>query len=130
MENVIRVIFYREGKIFIYNDQEDLVESFTQEVVYLYKSYFTDQNKFLYKIVSDEPVKILQLKKRVSSIFESSQILYIVDVYGDIYKLLDDQLVFICGSLCSTKDVHVDATSLYILDKYNRIEFIKLMVKF
>lgn len=116
-----RFIFYRNNELLIFDSNYKLINRIQHDVVFIYKMYFTDKNKNFYKIYNDEPVKICQLKKRIFKIVEYCNVLYIIDVYGDIYKMINNSLVFLCGTLCSVIDVYITKDNILILDKYKRV---------
>lgn len=114
-------------------DKINLLESqFEKEnnlVKFNYMNYFTTENKNLYKIDFQTSNLIFKLKKHILSMIKYQGVFYILDTYGDIYKLVDDNLIFIAGALCPVKDFVINNGQIILLDKYDRVKYFDLTGK-
>lgn len=102
---------------------EEQYEIEKSQINFYYMDFFTIENKNLYRKCKKTNSFISKLKRHISSMVKYKECFYIIDTYGDIYKIINDSLNFISGGLCSVKDFIVWNDQIILLDKYGRIKY-------
>ena len=88
--------------------------------IYKFEEYRVDAEKNLYKEVDGESKLLYRLKKRVYGICKAGGAGFLLDTFGDCFKL-GEEPVFICGTVSQPRLFYSLPDSLVILDSYSRI---------
>jgi hypothetical protein len=104
-------------------DPKEPIALSTLQLEFSKGNYVVDTLKNLYKKEGENAVFVSKLKKNVFDILHFEGEDYLMDLFGDFYKI-EQNVRFIFGILCSPVLLTVFNGKIAVADKYNRIQIV------
>lgn len=93
----------------------------TSTVRCAHNEYFVDEQKNLHSIDNGDIKFICRLKRGVFSLSIHNDILYALDCFGDLHKIVNGECVFVFGTLSYPMALAFYDNLVFIADKYCRL---------